>query len=401
MILKFEKSILLLFLLMIFIASGFKNDLVDLGSTMSVNWESFEVPSIVNFLKEKSSFLLGFSFLIFLYSIFKIKKIRVDKNYFILFYFILFSFAILRLFFGYFELSLKAVISILILSSIYIMFSIYKNKYNLNIGELFLKTFYIFGFIFFLVNYYIYFSGMGYVYGFNRFFGSTAHPNFLGVQSAICFCLMSYYLFKGNYFIKFLSLLILFGFLYLVFLSGSRTALVFIFIYMYVSSLFFFRYKTLFILISTIFFSFVYFIIDKFVFFLSSDVYDRGAGGSNTRSDAWLIMLNAIYERPFIGYGLFNGASENSYFRLAANYGIFYAFFYILLLIFALFSLVKKIKIKQDVNSRLMNCIFFGVFISLVTCGMLEGYLSDYFSIQMVVYFILLYLAGEKFNYVK
>ena len=403
MIKSYKKLYLALFLFSVLIVAGFKNDLVGLGSNMSVNWESFEVPNEIYLFKNYSPSFIGFSILILSMLLLECKKKYLEKNYLVFSYLFLLIFSAFRLLNGYIDLSIKMLLSIIISSMIYVFFSVFRK----NFGDIFLdgllKSFLLFSLLFLFVNYYVYLLGMGYVYGFNRYFGATSHPNFLGVQSAICFTFLFYLLFKKNITYKIFGLLLCLACLGLIFLSGSRTAILFVLSFLFVIIFYLIKKNKIYVLFIPFVVILGILLFDNFLNIFSSDVYDRGAGGSDTRSSAWLIMVEGIWDKPLLGHGLFLGASENSYLRLAANYGIFYCVIYIFVVALVFMNFVRKINILSSGSKDIYNIyiLLFGIFCSLIICGLLEGFLADIFSLQSVLFFILVYISGSRLNYDK
>jgi O-antigen ligase len=113
---------------------------------------------------------------------------------------------------------------------------------------------------------------------------------------------------------------------------------------------------------------------------------------TDTRTAAWARMWAGIVETPFFGLGHFpEDASENSYLRAWASYGIFYFLGLVFVSFFAITSLVSSTKNA----SKTRPFLFLSLSVALVVGGVFEGYLVDAFSFPLICWLFLCVTAGE------
>ena len=238
------------------------------------------------------------------------------------------------------------------------------------------------------------FLNMAFGHGFapnnSRLFGTTTHPNFLGVQLAICNIAISSRVFELSFsqWKQYIAqaMLLLSG-LFMLLLTGSRTG--FLVMLVGISTLWLarkgFRVSFLTILALTI-------LVATFVFFAiyadADSTFYRGENGVNTRSSAWSSMLDLIKERPWIGHGRFIGQSENSFLRSMIAFGIPYG-----LLLFAtiIYSLVRLYRLswKYRTEHTSPEHLHFSLLTALITGAVFEGYLIDSWSLPRLTFIIL------------
>ena len=237
-------------------------------------------------------------------------------------------------------------------------------------------------------------SGYGFVPGNSRFFGTTAHPNFIGIQLAVCNIAIA-----ANVLLKPLrqwktlataSPTLVVGVVAQL-ATGSRTALVALVVGLAILLLVKrkFRIDPILIIFTILIFGFFSYLA------LSPDTADgafqRGTDGfSNTRAEAWSSMISLIIENPWFGNGYFIGFSENSYLRSMVAFGIPYgtALTIILCWIFSLHFRNSK-RTATDLNSP--NHVYFALIGGLLAGGIFEGYLVDSWSLSK---FILIFLSS-------
>ena len=153
-------------------------------------------------------------------------------------------------------------------------------------------------------------AGFGFAENVPRYFGITNHPNFMGVQLAIAMISICPYIeYSGlrsyggllKYF--FLSVSLLCG-AFLLYNTGSRTALIFVAVGLFLFVIFTRNVRL--IVAGGIFATslIVYPLVVSNGFTSSLDVYDRG--GENTRAEAWSAMYNEIMEFLCLAVGIFH-----------------------------------------------------------------------------------------------
>lgn len=260
-------------------------------------------------------------------------------------------------------------------------------------SKIFKKSLLLMSVVFISVNLANELLGFGYVVGVPRYFGITSHPNFLGVQMAL-FCIIlitsiNLSLIGFFYFASFVA-----GFLVLFF-SGSRTG----FLMLGVGALAYLqlipniKYKKLILLGSMAVLVWIYAGLNDEDLL----VFDRGSTGADTRSSAWILLLEAFLSSPYFGVGFFSGASESSYLKMFALYGIFYGLAYLTLILIVLKNIFKSTKKYIFLNSEL----YFSLLLALLVGGFFEGYLVDAFSVPvLLLFFLILISAYSKVRYI-
>lgn len=212
---------------------------------------------------------------------------------------------------------------------------------------------------------------------FGRMYGTTEHPNFLGVNAAIVSLLLvlvrnslneAFHAkqIKKKYDYLILSLIAIS--IAIIVLSGSRTALLLL-----VSGLMIYFVKkesfkhSLLILMFSVLFMFFLLVID------TSNL--RVLSTENTRGLAWEGMLEIFYNNPLVGVG-FSGLkySENSYLRILLASGLLGSLPYFLLI---LHILIKSL-------AEQTWCLI--VLLPLFIIANLEGFLLDSFSYPNLIF---------------
>lgn len=371
--------IVVVFLLLL-LSMGFKNDISDIEN--SLYWSSLSFPFYVEFLKKNSIIFLILFILIslFLIASFFNKKTLIFKNkYSYIFFFISIVF-VFRALISDLNFSLKNAQSLFIYVMVYLVLSVF--FINNSVGFLknkILEVLNFFSIFYIFINFITYINGYGFVENNPRFFGVTIHPNYMGVNLAICnfIILFNFILLKNKINIIFIIL----GILLLV-LTGSRTGLS-----IFMSSLLVlvmlnkgFKLKIFSFFLGIIFLIYLYIIKD-------SEQFDRGDGGNNTREEAWLNMWNKMIDNPLFGIGYFDGDSENSYMRIAITFGIPIALFFLYLVFILLrFYFINR---KNNNYDKFALCMLFGILVGAI----FEGYLLDYWSLPKIVFILILFFA--------
>jgi O-antigen ligase len=250
-------------------------------------------------------------------------------------------------------------------------------------GELIIRSLQTFAAIHVLINTMMAAQLQGYVPGNPRFFGTAAHPNFIGVEMAICaICLYGGMLHLRGAPRIFCALTFVCG-LTVVVLSGSRTGLMTTGVGLSLLSLrrFRFRASTLLAagaLIGLVAVTAITLLPEDFI-----SAYDRGE--VNTRAEAWEIMLSAIAANPFFGQGFGQLPSESSYLRALAAYGIFY---FIPFISIALLSTRILYSACTASGWAATPTTIFALHASLLFGGIFEGFLVDIFSMPKVLFML-------------
>jgi len=216
------------------------------------------------------------------------------------------------------------------------------------------------------------FSGQGYHAG--RFLGTTAHPNFIGVQLALCAMLMLAG-FSGRLPLKIFNALALAAALGALMLTGSRTALV---VFGFGASVFWtargVKLSHVLLVVGVLLLT----SLGASAVGIDMDMtqYDR-ANGINTRGGAWTSLWRAVEEAPVAGLGEFPTSSENSYLRGWATIGIVYLVAYLGFVL----AVVRCARSLRRVRARARaHHIFLGLLAGLLLGGVLEGFLLDTIS---------------------
>jgi len=214
-----------------------------------------------------------------------------------------------------------------------------------------------------------------------RLFGVTAHPNFLGMCTAlswvVSFALFMYAKgFKAKVFFMAAVMLSIYGSI----LTGSRTSIlsgtmgiIFMLAYTMKNS----SFKP--VLILCMMFLGLYAYAN-----LTLESLDF-AGRGNTREGTWASMLEQASELPFFGYGKI-GATTNAYLFSIVATGIFGSIFFFRSLI----ELIRLFFYNLLQNNKMIVNLFRGLAIFFLVSSTFEGYLLDSVSMPVFAYWLIL-----------
>lgn len=232
------------------------------------------------------------------------------------------------------------------------------------------------------VNLYLLASGHGYVPGNPRFFGTSAHPNFIGVQLGLCSIVLLSRIHSKKNLIPAIFLAASIG---LQVLSGSRSGLLVLGTGMLVFIAGRQRFATTTLLTMVALAGVggsIAWMYTPAELLLS---FDRGTVGADTRSAAWATLASAIAARPILGHGLFTLATENSFLRGWANYG---ALYFIILLLTIVASTQKLLRLTRKSDYATVPRLLLSLHAGLIIGGIFEGYLVDSLALPVVIFFI-------------
>jgi O-antigen ligase len=242
---------------------------------------------------------------------------------------------------------------------------------------------YVFAFCHVGINAALLFAGHGYVPGNPRFFGTSVHPNFIAVQLGLC----SVILFSRIRSLRDVTTIVaLAAALGMQVLSGSRTGLLLLIVGLLTYICARQRFRSTVIVGATFFLAVIVAFIVMFVpgHFLMA--FDRGTAGIDTRTTAWTALWSAIEAAPLLGHGGdFSQASENSYLRGWAKYGIFY---FVVLILLVGVSTRNWIKVVRSVGYTSAQSMLLALHVGLVIGGLFEGYLVDSFSLPAILFLL-------------
>lgn len=380
------------FIFALLFTATFKDDMSAVLSNSS-DWSSLSVYPLFAQFKEKSFFGFPLMIAVGVLLLLKNKIIYLPKSYSLQIFFILFAFSIFRTAFYDEVLSLKVLIGALIFlfSYIYLSLIIYRIGHETFIKEVF-YILYLFSIFYISVNIINNILGYGYVHGFPRNFGTTTHPNFLGVQIALCLLII-----WARVDIS-LSSIIPFIFIFcgawLLLTTGSRTGFLMLgvglFTYIQLANKNISKYIILFLLCAFLFL--FYNMVDKDIF----SVFDRGYGGVDTRSASWEILFLGFLENPIFGLGFFKKASESSYLRMLVNYGVIYFILFIIMVIHLSKKILLLLRNKNSAELLAPYCLSLSLLSSLLIGGIFEGFLVDIYSFPLIIFFILCLISTGK-----
>jgi hypothetical protein len=219
-----------------------------------------------------------------------------------------------------------------------------------------------------------------------RFFGTASHPNILGMQFTIfAFCTLS--VIADRHFANWrraAAVILLCLMLVILKQTGSRTAFVFL-----ASAVFFslwlrarLPWLLAFALIAAAAVVAVSF-ISLLDFSGFGEMFDR-ADTTDTRSQAWGMLYDLICNSPWVGNVVVITATENSFLRAWALYGVLY----FVLFTAAVVAIVMKTMggcVYRSVPSLTCAGLMGGLFCS----SMLEGYLADAVSVPVLTFFVI------------
>jgi hypothetical protein len=377
------------FVFSLLLAAAFKDDTAQVVS--SEFWSELSWHPIVVFLKTNFQLLAFLNVVIGAILVIKERSPVLMKTTYLLVLILMYVFAISRAVFADVDHATKLSVTICILIWIWIVVGKSKVLYGVEAAVILTeRAVFAFAIFFVALNMVNFASGYGYVPGNPRFFGTSGHPNFIGVQLALCNLLMLFKLPKLDGFLKrsFALTILVFG-LYLMMITGSRTAaLMFISGSIVIYGVGVGGVSLLRRVAASLFLTLV--LIYSVVGLVSIDgldMYSRGADTTDTRTEAWASMLDDVSDNPWIGKGVPSGKSENSYLKASKEYGVFYG------LILAVLVL-SKIRMLYRLTNEYIGSIHYkgwlAVMVALAIGGCFEAYLDDSFSLPLIIFCLVL-----------
>lgn len=236
------------------------------------------------------------------------------------------------------------------------------------------------------INLLSYFGGYGYGLYSPRFYGASQHPNFLGVQVAISAVVISAAMISRGRISRIALAAALAAAVFLLVKTGSRTGIVamgagiFVVGWIWSSGS---VVKRLLLVSATLILG-AYAVIS--IFGGGVEEFDRGLGSSNTRTIVWKIMLAEFLESPLWGAGHLALASEGSFLRALALYGVLYAIPMIMAYAFLLVGLYR--------SRSVVGVYCAPVIVALLAGGVFEGYLVDAYSLPVIAIFLISSVVG-------
>ena len=245
-------------------------------------------------------------------------------------------------------------------------------------------------------------TGNGFVPGNPRLFGTTAHPNYMGVQFGLAeIVLLCEFLKKTSFTRLLVSVTMFFCGLLMLILTGSRTGLIVFVVgsyFMLLAKAGFtakFAITALFgvivLVIGTVF------LIHAFATGPDNSILDSylraNVEGYSTRSEAWADLIDQIAERPITGTGRYGLSSENSFLRGWAIYGLPYFLMFNALIITNLFGLLvacRRFGYEYGIS------LLFGLFMGLIAGSLFEGYLVEIWGVPIIVWILLTVSSGMQ-----
>lgn len=230
--------------------------------------------------------------------------------------------------------------------------------------------------------------GHGYVPGNPRLFGAAPHPNFLGVQLAVCFLILLTPRLGSGPFYKVISTGLLIAAAYLLVQTGSRTAM--LMVATGLAANFAIRSKNLgqfglrVLLITSLLLALLAIGAADMV---QIDALLRSTG-ADTRSAAWGAMWEMISEHPLWGAGTFGWATENSFLKGWSAFGFLYALGFLCVTATVLLALGHR-----SIGTR-GGEHYFAIACAMVAGGIFEGYLVENIGFATVIWTILIAIAG-------
>jgi hypothetical protein len=245
-----------------------------------------------------------------------------------------------------------------------------------------LISFYAASCVFVSVNTLLYiFDNQAVLADFGRLYGTTEHPNFMGVYLVIC--LASFILVEKEIslnFFRYFRYVMLFLSVIGVVLTGSRTALSMMLTLLVVRILT--KYGVKFAILFII-------ILGAGYFYLLSGIGDdvRSLSTENTRAVAWHEMSETFLDNWLfgVGYGM-SGFSESSYLRSLSEFGILGSIpFFIFLGLSFLRMLVIFLHDKESYLAA--------IFLAMAIGGIFEGFFVEAYSPAILILFFLISIS--------
>jgi len=382
-------SVTSLFFFLILLAAALKDDLEAI--TSSEYWSELSIHPAISFLKSSSYVLLIMAGIIGFFIIIRTKhlSIRISSASTILLALTLVS----GMRATYFDMNAAFKLFQAFALTLFIILVGGRLTSDCGITQIKQKlanAFFIFSATFIVINAMNVAFGYGFAPNNPRFFGTATHPNFIGSQLAICNIIVAARIISSNFarFRQYIaSIILLSGGIPALLLTGSRTAFLMFIVGTSVLWLSKRKFKVDIWLLAALltFFSLLMFVI--FQADIDSAFY-RGEGGTNTRSDVWISMINLIIDNPWFGYGYFIENSENSYLRSMIAFGIPFG---IALSSVVLLCTVKLFKLSWN-NRKFPDKpehLFFALMLALLMGGIFEGFLIDSWSLPKLTFILL------------
>jgi hypothetical protein len=222
-----------------------------------------------------------------------------------------------------------------------------------------------------------------------RFYGTADHPNFLGVQLAVC-CLALIALRRSSSWWRYLTKIALGGAgLWLLYLTGSRTGIVVLISGVAANFALTERApKTVLVGLFVLLAAAIAYVNGAFGNLDAIEVYNRG--GVNTRYGPWAQLWDQIQQAPWLGLGHFPSSAESSPLRGWATLGIAYPVVLLLVLGFACSHAGRTAKAGELWRVAPLAAIGAGI-----TAGaVFEGYLLDASSLPLYGWLLALAVLG-------
>ncbi len=266
------------------------------------------------------------------------------------------------------------------LSSVISRFGVFKVMDDVCLG------FAWFSVVFIAINMSIYLLGEGYVSSGNRFFGSTHHPNFLGIITACCNVFVFRFVVRAQLTWRLLGIGVILCGLYIMYLTGSRTSIG-AFVVGFAAYIWFVdRRPVMRILFSGIV---IVMLMAVAVVFLGETYGYSGLSESplsrdgnvleNTRAEVIQMFLVAISDSPIFGVGSAVEATSSSYLRGWASDGILY-FIAQIWLVFDVVYRLSKLAVESEPATTMLS-----ISVVLFIGALFEGYLLDNFSVPILL----------------
>lgn len=211
-------------IILLLFAGAVKNDAAELSQ--SEFWSDISRTYMLSFIKNNIYAIYIILLTIFLYSISSLRSINFRVNSFVLLFVLTYFYGFLRGMYTDFTFSAKMLFGFLLFFCLYIyIYSLYIT-FKVRVSEIIDKSFYVISVILISLNIIEYVAGGGFVPGVTRYFGSSSHPNFIGVQMAVCCVAVVYNCKENSRLIRMLSVILFLMGLFILYISGSRTAIV-------------------------------------------------------------------------------------------------------------------------------------------------------------------------------
>lgn len=372
----------------ILIASSIKNNTSDIAN--SEWWGAYQDASIIVFLKSQNTTILILSALLLMFGALRSAKMVPLFRHATLLLLTFYLYIIIRTLVPASGLAMKFTLSFLV--ALGMAFNLYYTWASENIEDSARRMFYaitIAAFWIVLVNFYNVLTGNGRVPGFNRLIGVGGHPNFTGVQLALGtpFLLMGALRRRSIWVLVFGGALAIN--LYLLLMTGSRTAILTASVAVIVAVSIRFKLS----LSQFAVFSMSGLVLAALFLYLLSltDLMHVGSDslfyrGENTRAGTFAYLLQSISESPFSGLGRFEGLPENSLLRAWAAFGLGTPLFLLAIPLAALFRFRKLVWASKSLT---YIAAIAGCFAGLIMGSLTEGYLVDAFSYPMLTFCVL------------